>query len=87
MADSDPVLCAADRRGVATVTLNQPDANNAYNGAPIDNYPSGQNLTLGTGSEGPLIRNSGGSSSLRWRSVVRRFRPFPAIVDNQQDRP
>src|SRR3984893_5594956 len=29
-------------------------------------------LTLGTGSEGPLIPHSGGSSSWRWRSLVRR---------------
>jgi hypothetical protein len=34
--------------------------------------PVGQNLTLGTGSEGPLIAHSGGLSSWRWRSVVRR---------------
>jgi methylglutaconyl-CoA hydratase len=28
----DPVLCSIDRRGVATVTLNRPAVNNAYNG-------------------------------------------------------
>src|SRR3546814_15902742 len=29
------VLCAVDRRGVATVTLNRPERNNAYNGDVI----------------------------------------------------
>src|SRR5438874_11270914 len=36
MAQDDPVLCAVDARGVATVTLNRPRVGNAYNGALID---------------------------------------------------
>ena len=32
----DPVLWDIDARGVATVTLNRPEVNNAYNGAMID---------------------------------------------------
>jgi methylglutaconyl-CoA hydratase len=36
MAETDPVLCSIDARGVAAVTLNRPDVNNAYNGALID---------------------------------------------------
>jgi len=36
MAETDPVLCAVDGRGVATVTLNRPAVNNAYDGALID---------------------------------------------------
>lgn len=32
---SDVVLCSIDRRGVATVTLNRPERNNAYNGEVI----------------------------------------------------
>jgi len=36
MAANDTVLCAIDRRGVASVTLNRPRVNNAYNGALID---------------------------------------------------
>ena len=37
MTDSaDVVLTELDRRGVATVTLNRPDRNNAYNGKMID---------------------------------------------------
>ena len=31
-----PVLWSVDARGVATVTLNRPEVNNAYNGALID---------------------------------------------------
>jgi methylglutaconyl-CoA hydratase len=36
MAETDPILCEIDRRGVATVTLNRPRVHNAYNGALID---------------------------------------------------
>jgi methylglutaconyl-CoA hydratase len=34
--DADPVLASVDRRGVATVTLNRPRVNNAYDGGLID---------------------------------------------------
>lgn len=33
---SDPVVYSLDARGVATVALNRPEVNNAYNGAMID---------------------------------------------------
>src|SRR6185503_11975720 len=36
MAANDTVLCAVDTRGVASVTLNRPRVNNAYNGELID---------------------------------------------------
>ena len=39
MADSlgnGAILCDIDRRGVATVTFNRPEVNNAYNGDFID---------------------------------------------------
>jgi len=36
MEAADPVLCAVDARGVASVTLNRPAVNNAYDGALID---------------------------------------------------
>ncbi|MBV8889417.1 MAG: enoyl-CoA hydratase/isomerase family protein [Alphaproteobacteria bacterium] len=36
MADTDPLLCAIDERGVAAVTLNRPAVNNAYDGALVD---------------------------------------------------
>ena len=31
-----PILCTIDARGVATVVLNRPEVNNAYNGALLD---------------------------------------------------
>jgi methylglutaconyl-CoA hydratase len=36
MTEDHPLLCAIDGRGVASVTLNRPEVNNAYNGALID---------------------------------------------------
>jgi len=38
---TDPVLIATDRRGIATVTLNRPEVNNAYDGALIAALASG----------------------------------------------
>src|SRR5262249_32026571 len=36
MTSDDPVLCEIDGRGVASVTLNRPQVNNAYTAALID---------------------------------------------------
>ena len=52
MPDNDTVLCAIDRRGVASVTLNRPDVANAYNGALID----GLIETFGRLAELPELR-------------------------------
>ena len=38
MATDDPILCVVDGRGVASVRLNRPAVNNAYNGAMIDAF-------------------------------------------------
>ena len=40
---TDPVvLCDIDARGVATVTFNRPEVNNAYNGAMLDELTAEQ---------------------------------------------
>jgi len=41
-------------------------------------------ITLGAGSEGPLIPHSGGSSSWRWLSLVRRQRSFLQSSENRR---
>ena len=38
---SEPVLCSVDSRGVATVTLNRPEVNNAYDGRLIQGLLEG----------------------------------------------
>lgn len=48
------VLWEMDRRGVATVTLNRPEVNNAYNGDLI------QGLLLGSRPERMTRRHRGG---------------------------
>lgn len=40
----DPVLLSLDARGVATVTLNRPQVNNAYNGAMIQALHAGMDM-------------------------------------------
>lgn len=41
------VLCETDRRGVATVTLNRPEVNNAYNGELIEGLIAAVNRVAG----------------------------------------
>ena len=54
---NDTVLWAVDRRGVATVTLNRPQVNNAYNGDLIDGLHAGYlNLPATTYPDGTAHR-------------------------------
>lgn len=60
MPDPDPVLCAVDRRGVATLTLNRPAVNNAYNGALIDGLIDAvQSLSGEAGLRAVVLRGAG----------------------------
>jgi methylglutaconyl-CoA hydratase len=57
---SDVVLCSVDARGVATVTLNRPERNNAYNGAVIDALIAGiESLAADPAVRVVVIRGNG----------------------------
>ena len=76
MTGTGPVLWEIDARGVATVTLNRPEVNNAYNGALID----GMLATLDAlgrepGLRAVVIRGNGkhfqAGADLAWINAVR----------------
>jgi methylglutaconyl-CoA hydratase len=58
---TDPVLLVdIDRRGIATVTLNRPDVNNAYDGALIDALAQGlERLAATAGIRLVVLRGNG----------------------------
>jgi len=57
---TDPVLIAIDRRGIATVTLNRPEVNNAYDGALIAALAAGlDRLAATSGLRLVVLRGAG----------------------------
>ena len=57
---TDPILVAVDARGVATVTLNRPAVNNAYDGALIDALAAGlARLAAAPGLRLVILRGAG----------------------------
>jgi methylglutaconyl-CoA hydratase len=74
MAD-EPVLAEIDGRGVATVTLNRPEVNNAYNGAMIDALLSGiKSLSTNDAVRLIVLRGAGkhfqAGADLKWLLAV-----------------
>ena len=72
----DPVLWTLDARGVATVTLNRPQVNNAYNGAMIQGLHDAMD-TLGreAGLRVVVLRGNGkhfqAGADLSWINAAR----------------
>ena len=72
---NDTVLWAVDRRGVATVTLNRPQVNNAYNGDLIEGLHAAMDGLGGTdGLRLVVLRGNGrhfqAGADLAWISAV-----------------
>src|SRR5215510_159790 len=75
-----PVLWDVDARGVATVTLNRPEVNNAYNGAMIDGLLAALDaLGQAKGLRAVVLRGNGkhfqAGADLKWINEVRRSAP------------
>src|SRR4029079_19369305 len=73
---SGPVLWEVDARGVATVTLNRPEVNNAYNGELIQGLLAALDALGGaSGMRAVLIKGSGrhfqAGADLKWIDAVR----------------
>ena len=73
---SGPVLWDVDARGVATVTLNRPEVNNAYNGDLIQGLLAALDALGGaTGLRAVLIKGNGrhfqAGADLKWIDAVR----------------
>lgn len=76
MAEDAPVLCEVDARGVATVTLNRPQVNNAYNGEMVQDLLEGaEALAADAGVRAVVIRGAGrhfqAGADLGWLDAVR----------------
>jgi methylglutaconyl-CoA hydratase len=75
-----PVLWDVDARGVATVTLNRPEVNNAYNGAMIDGLLAALDALGGAqGLRAVVLKGNGkhfqAGADLKWINEARRFSP------------
>lgn len=71
----EPVLTDVDARGVATVTLNRPEVNNAYNGAMIDALLDGiKRLSADDAVKVVVLRGAGkhfqAGADLKWLAEV-----------------
>src|ERR1041385_2218646 len=75
-----PVLWDVDARGVATVTLNRPEVNNAYNGAMIDGLLAALDaLGQAKGLRSVVVKGNGkhfqAGADLKWINEVRKSAP------------
>ena len=75
-----PVLWSLDQRGVATVTLNRPEVNNAYNGELIAGLLAALDALGGTtGLRAVVIKGNGrhfqAGADLKWIDAVRTSSP------------
>ncbi|TKW77450.1 MAG: enoyl-CoA hydratase, partial [Bradyrhizobium icense] len=72
---ANPVLWKLDDRGVATVTLNRPEVNNAYDGALIQGMLSAMDDLAGKPLRVVLLKGNGrhfqAGADLRWINSVR----------------
>src|SRR6476620_3822330 len=75
-----PVLWSVDARGVATVTLNRPEVNNAYNGALIEGVLMALDALSGHKGRRAVVLNGNGKhfqagADLKWINSVRTASP------------
>ncbi|WPZ34596.1 enoyl-CoA hydratase-related protein [Thalassobaculum sp. OXR-137] len=81
---TDVVLCSVDKRGVATVTLNRPERNNAYNSAVIDALIAGvESLAADPAVRVVVIRGNGkhfqAGADLSWLKEMGQLSPLENI--------
>jgi methylglutaconyl-CoA hydratase len=77
---SGPVLWSVDARGVATVTLNRPEVNNAYNGDLIQGVLAALDALGGaSGLRAVVLKGNGkhfqAGADLKWLDAVRQSSP------------
>src|SRR5262249_57304086 len=73
---SGPVLWALDERGVATVTLNRPEVNNAYDGDLIQGLLNAMDALAGAPALRAVVIKGNGrhfqaGADLKWINTVR----------------
>ena len=77
---SDPVVWSIDDRGVARVTLNRPDVNNAYDGAMIEGLHAAMDALAGMADLRAVVISGNGrhfqaGADLNWLMAVRAGSP------------
>ena len=75
-----PVLLSVDARGVATVVLNRPEVNNAYDGSLVDGLLAAEDaLAAASGLRAVVIKGNGrhfqAGADLKWLDTVRTSSP------------
>jgi methylglutaconyl-CoA hydratase len=75
-----PVLWSVDARGVATVVLNRPEVNNAYDGSLVDGLLAAEDaLAAASGLRAVVIKGNGrhfqAGADLKWLESVRTSSP------------
>lgn len=90
MPDDQPsVLCEIDARGVATVTLNRPHVNNAYNGDMVKSLLDGVRVLAADDDVRVIVINGNGKhfqagADLSWLTEVRNGTPEENLAVSQQ---
>ena len=90
MPEQQPsVLCEIDARGVATVTLNRPHVNNAYNGDMVKNLLDGARALSSDDSVRIIVIKGNGKhfqagADLAWLDEVRHGTPAENLAVSQQ---
>ena len=75
MPNSQSVLWQVDDRGVATVTLNRPEVNNAYDAALIQGLHDAMDA-LGAGVRAVLLRGAGPQIGLATQRLLAGWRAY-----------
>jgi methylglutaconyl-CoA hydratase len=90
MPDQQPsVLCEVDKRGVATVTLNRPQVNNAYNGDMVKRLLDGVRALEADDTVRLIVIKGNGKhfqagADLAWLADVRKGTPADNLAASQQ---
>ena len=77
---TDPVLWSVDARGVATVVLNRPEVNNAYDGSLVEGLLAAEDaLAAASGLRAVVVKGNGrhfqAGADLKWLEAVRTSSP------------
>lgn len=86
---SSPVLCDIDSRGVATVTLNRPEVNNAYNGEMVQALLDGVSALQANKDVRVIVIKGNGrhfqaGADLAWLESVRNQSPEENLAVSQR---
>ena len=83
MTTEPPVLCEIDARGVATVRLNRPHRNNAYNGEMLQGLLDGVAALAADSSVRVIIYNGAGTPGIAGQAAQQLIAAGMRVVDTK----